>query len=124
MVAKESGGDDDEEDEEDQETWRVLVHLPNLDSAYELVHTALSLAPRQHQRVELVLVRTLQLPETIFGSLALSQDLDTERVVRALRPVIQFVEEVEPAPSRWSCPRTRWVRRSFRWQRTAGRIWC
>ncbi len=92
MVAKESGGDDDEEDEEDQETWRVLVHLPNLDSAYELVHTALSLAPRQHQRVELVLVRTLQLPETIFGSLALSQDLDTERVVRALRPVIQFVE--------------------------------
>ena len=89
MVAEESAGD---ENDGDEETWRVLVHLPNLDSAYELVHTALSLAPRQHQRVELLLVRTLQLPETIFGSLALSQDLDTERVVRALRPVIQFVE--------------------------------
>lgn len=92
MVAEETQGDDEGEGEGDDEVWRVLVHLPNLDNAYELVHTALSLAPRQEQRVEVILLRTLQLPETIFGSLALSQDLDTERAVRALRPLVQFVE--------------------------------
>jgi hypothetical protein len=67
-----------------------VIHLPNLDRAYELVHTALSLARDQQQQVRVVLLRTLELDSDLAVG-TLSTTSSTERAVNALRPVVEFV---------------------------------
>jgi len=69
---------------------RVLLHVASTDNAYELVHTTLAALDADESRVELVLLRTLQL-----GDHLLAGPLDggaVERARRSLRPVAQFVE--------------------------------
>jgi Kef-type K+ transport system membrane component KefB len=69
---------------------RVLVHVASTDNAYGLVHTALAAVDADDSRVELVLLRTLQL-----GDHLLAGPLDgsaVERARRSLRPVAQFAE--------------------------------
>lgn len=80
MVAEESG------EELTEEVWRVLVHVPNLERAHELVHTALSLAGGQGERVEVVLMRTVQLGEGVYLGTDATTALDS------LKPLVDFVE--------------------------------
>jgi hypothetical protein len=68
----------------------IVLHLPDLDRAYELVHTALSLTRDQQQAVRVVLLRTILL-DTDLTSGALSTDAATERATTALRPIVEFV---------------------------------
>jgi Kef-type K+ transport system membrane component KefB/nucleotide-binding universal stress UspA family protein len=78
--------------DEDEDVWRVLVHVPSLDHAYELVHTALSLAGRQDQHVEMVLVRTLAPGYSdLFGHTRVN-DGQVQRARRALQPLVLFAE--------------------------------
>jgi nucleotide-binding universal stress UspA family protein len=70
--------------------WEILVHLPNLDRAYELVHTALSLARDQQQRVRVVLLRTLHFDNDLSGGALTS--VSTDRSIRSLRPIVEFVK--------------------------------
>jgi Kef-type K+ transport system membrane component KefB/nucleotide-binding universal stress UspA family protein len=66
--------------------FRVLVHVPSLAGAYELVHTALSLARHGDEPVELVLLRTYRPRESgIPGRRG-------ERAAAGLRPLIEFVQ--------------------------------
>ena len=81
MVAEESGEGDAAE-----ETWRVLVHVPNLERAHELVHTALSLADGQGDRIEVVLVRTVHLGDGVF------RGRDAEQALESLKPLVEFVQ--------------------------------
>ena len=81
MVADEGGAGGIEE-----ETWRVMVHVPNLDRAHELVHTALSLADGQGDRIEVVLVRTVGLGDGVF------RGRDAEQALGSLKPLVDFVE--------------------------------
>jgi len=74
----------------DDDVERVLLHVASTDNAYELVHTTLAALDADESRVELVLLRTLQL-----GDHLLAGPLDggaVERARRSLRPVAQFVE--------------------------------
>jgi len=76
--------------EADDGVERVLLHVASTDNAYELVHTTLAALDADESRVELVLLRTLQL-----GDHLLAGPLDggaVERARRSLRPVAQFVE--------------------------------
>lgn len=72
------------------DTWEILVHLPNLDRAYELVHTALSLAHDQQQKVRVVLLRTAVL-ESDLASGTLTTASSTDRAIGNLRPIVEFV---------------------------------
>jgi Kef-type K+ transport system membrane component KefB len=73
-----------------EDVFEIVVHLPDLDRAYELVHTALSLAHDQHQDVRVVLLRTIVL-DTDFTSGTLSTEASSDRAAAALRPVVEFV---------------------------------
>jgi hypothetical protein len=82
MIAEEGG---------EEASFRVLVHVPTLDNGFELAHIAMSLAPSQDHPVEVVLLRTLQRPESAFRS-GLRQERRGERAAAALRPLVAFVE--------------------------------
>jgi len=73
-----------------EDVFEILVHLPNLDRAYELVHTALSLATDQQRAVRVVLLRTLELDNDL-GVGALTTSSSTDRAVAGLRPIVEFV---------------------------------
>lgn len=73
------------------EAWEIVVHLPTLERAYELVHTALSLAPDQQQNLRVVLLRTIAL-DTDLGSGTLATSAAADRASGELRPVVEFVE--------------------------------
>jgi Kef-type K+ transport system membrane component KefB/nucleotide-binding universal stress UspA family protein len=85
MIAEESGA------EEEDGIFRVLVHVPSLANAFELVHTAMSLARNQQQPVEVVLLRTIRSTDSAFRS-GLRQDSRGERAAAALRPLSEFVQ--------------------------------
>ncbi|MCU1374293.1 MAG: sodium/hydrogen exchanger, partial [Actinomycetia bacterium] len=85
MIAEEGG------EAEDDSVFRVLVHVPSLANAFELVHTALSLARNQDQPVEVVLLRTIQTADSAVRS-GLRQETRGERAAAALRPLAGFVE--------------------------------
>ena len=84
MIAEES-------DTEDDGVFRVLVHVPSLANAFELVHTAMSLARNQVQPVEVVLLRTIRSTDSAFRS-GLRQESRGERAAAALRPLAEFVQ--------------------------------
>ena len=81
MVAEESGVGAGED-----EVWRVLVHVPNLERAHELVHTALSLADGQGDRIEVVLLRTVGLGDGVF------RGHEAEQATNSLKPLVEFVK--------------------------------
>jgi nucleotide-binding universal stress UspA family protein len=85
MIAEEGG------EESDDGVFRVLVHVPSLDNAFELVHTALSLARNQEQPVQVVLLRTLRATDSAFRS-GLRQESRVARSAAALRPLVEFVQ--------------------------------
>lgn len=85
MIAEESG----EADEDG--VFRVVVHVPSLHNAFELVHTALSLARNQDQPVEVILLRTIRSTESAFRS-GLRQESRGARAASALRPLVEFVQ--------------------------------
>ncbi|MFP5322373.1 MAG: cation:proton antiporter [Acidimicrobiia bacterium] len=74
----------------DDDVARVLVHVASTDNAYELLHTALAAVDADDSKVEIVLLRTLHLGDSVFAG-----GLDggaVERARRSLRPLAQFVE--------------------------------
>lgn len=83
MIAEEGGEDDG--------VFRILVHVPSLDKAYELVHTALSLARDQDEPAEVILLRTLGTSDSAVRS-GLRQESRGERAANALRPLVEFVQ--------------------------------
>jgi Kef-type K+ transport system membrane component KefB/nucleotide-binding universal stress UspA family protein len=85
MIAEETGEADGDG------VFRVLVHIPSLTNAFELVHTAMSLAQSQDQPVEVVLLRTIRPADSAFRS-GLRQDSRGERAATALRPLMEFVQ--------------------------------
>jgi Kef-type K+ transport system membrane component KefB/nucleotide-binding universal stress UspA family protein len=84
MIAEEGEGEDDG-------VFRVLVHVPSLDNAYELVHTAMSLAHDQDEPVEVILLRTIRPNDSAVRS-GLRQESKGERAAAALRPLTEFVQ--------------------------------
>lgn len=80
MVAEEAG------EGASEPTWRVLVHVPNLERAHELVHTAISLAGGQGDRIEVVLLRTVGLGDGVFRT------DDAEQATNSLKPLVEFVK--------------------------------
>ena len=85
MIAEEGGA------AEDDDVFRVLVHVPNLENAFELVHTALSLARNQDQPVQVILLRTLRSADSAIRS-GLRQESRGARASAALRPLVEFVQ--------------------------------
>ncbi|HEX2850620.1 MAG TPA: cation:proton antiporter, partial [Acidimicrobiales bacterium] len=83
MIAEEGG-------EEGEHAWRVLVPIAKLDRAYELVHTALSLAEARGVRAQVVLVRALSTPALRAGPMRM--EAATSRAMSSLRPLVEFVE--------------------------------
>lgn len=84
MIAEEGGDADDG-------VFRILVHVPSLENAYELVHTALSLARDQDEPAEVILLRTLRTSDSAVRS-GLRQESRGERAAGALRPLVEFVQ--------------------------------
>ncbi|MEN3271389.1 MAG: hypothetical protein V7636_150, partial [Actinomycetota bacterium] len=72
---------------------RILVHIPNLDVAYELVHTALAMVDHADDvETQVLLVRTLQLGDNVFRAGSLRATSRAEQATSALRPLVDFVE--------------------------------
>jgi Kef-type K+ transport system membrane component KefB len=81
----------EEGDAADDSVFRVLVHVPSPANAFELVHTAMSLAANQDQPVEVVLLRTVRSTDSVFRA-GLGQETRGERAAAALRPLAEFVQ--------------------------------
>jgi Kef-type K+ transport system membrane component KefB/nucleotide-binding universal stress UspA family protein len=84
MIAEESEATEDG-------VFRVLVHVPSLANAFELVHTAMSLARNQDEPVEVILLRTIRPTDSAVRS-GLGQESRGERASSALRPLSEFVQ--------------------------------
>ncbi|MCU1484975.1 MAG: K+/H+-antiporter [Actinomycetia bacterium] len=85
MIAEES------DTEQEDDVFRVLVHVPSLANAFELVHTAMSLARNQEQPVEVILLRTIRPTDSAVRS-GLGQESRGQRAAAALRPLSEFVQ--------------------------------
>jgi hypothetical protein len=81
----------EEGDAADDSVFCVVVHVPSPANAFELVHTAMSLAANQDQPVEVVLLRTVRSTDSVFRA-GLGQETRGERAAAALRPLAEFVQ--------------------------------
>jgi len=86
MIAEEGGATADDG------TWRILVHIPTLDNAHQLVANALALSRHVDQDVQVVLLRTLQVGDYGFRSGGARQAARVDRAAGSLRPLVDFVE--------------------------------
>ena len=77
---------------EEDEVERVLVHVASLENAYEMIHTALASVAKADDRIEIVLLRTIQTRSDQLLVGPLSDGRAVERARRSLKPLTQFVE--------------------------------
>ena len=85
-MIEEEGGD------EGDDVVRILVHIPSIDVAYELVHSALAMVEHTDGvETQVLLVRTLQIGDNVFRAGALRATSRAEQATRALRPIVDFV---------------------------------
>jgi Kef-type K+ transport system membrane component KefB/nucleotide-binding universal stress UspA family protein len=88
MIAEEGGAA-----EEGERVFRVLVHVANMDRAYELVHAALAMAATDEGvSTQVVLLRTLQMGDGYYRAGSLRATSRADAASRALRPLVEFVE--------------------------------
>ena len=71
---------------------RVLVPVAKPGAAHELVHTALRLARDADERVQIILLRVVQLPGSAYRAGPGTRDSMVARAAQALRPLAQMVE--------------------------------
>jgi Kef-type K+ transport system membrane component KefB len=77
---------------EEDEVERVLVHVASMENAYEMIHTALASVAKADDRIEIVLLRTIQTRSDQLLVGPLSDGRAVERARRSLKPLTQFVE--------------------------------
>jgi Kef-type K+ transport system membrane component KefB len=86
-MIEEEGGDDADG------VVRILVHIPNIDVAYELVHSALAMVDHDGDaETQVLLVRTLQISDNVFRAGSLRATSRAEQAAHAMRPIVDFVE--------------------------------
>lgn len=85
MIAEESG-----ESAETDGVWRILLHIPTLDGAHQLVASALSLSRDVDQDVQVILLRTIGIND--YGFRSGRQNDRVDRATGSLRPLVDFVE--------------------------------
>jgi nucleotide-binding universal stress UspA family protein len=88
MIAEEGGATEEAE----ARPYTILVPLATMDNAYEQLHNALSISADDGRGVQVILLRVLRLPESFLRSGPGRQEAQTARAVRALRPLVDFVE--------------------------------
>src|SRR5207302_8874692 len=89
MVAEEGG---EEEEDEGQRRWRVLIPIASAAEGHELVHIALRLARDHEEDTELILLRPVRLPGSVYRSGHLATEALVAKATEGLRPLVQMVE--------------------------------
>jgi Kef-type K+ transport system membrane component KefB/nucleotide-binding universal stress UspA family protein len=88
MVAEETG----EEEDEGQRKWRVLIPIASAAEGHELVHMALRLARDHEEDAELILLRPVRPPGSVYRSGHLGTEAAVAKATESLRPLVQMVE--------------------------------